>query len=108
MRVDAIGGVLALTLAGDIDAACAGKLADCLDHAAGAGRPVVVDLGEVTAFGQEAVDALVAGHRAHGTRLRLVAERTEPAWAALRRAGVSHLFVTHASRAAATASAAPR
>jgi anti-anti-sigma regulatory factor len=108
MTVDAIGGVLVVTLLGDIEARCAEKFAGCLDQAAGAGRPVVVDLCDVTAFGPEAVEALVAGHRALGTRLRLVTGRSEAAWAELRRAGVSHLFVTHASAAAATSSAAPR
>jgi anti-anti-sigma regulatory factor len=108
LRVAAIGGVLALTLEGSVDGGLARKLAACLDQAVRSRRPVVVELSGVTQFGPQAVAALQDGYRRLGTRMHLVAPRDRPAWAALRAAGVSHLFVVHASRAAALTAAAPR
>jgi STAS domain-containing protein len=108
LTVDAIGGLLAITLSGAIDVACAGDLRRCVDRAARAGRPVVIDLSDVAELSKEAVDALAAAHRRLGVRLSLVAARGGPAWSALRERGVAHLFAVHASRPRAMAASAPR
>jgi anti-anti-sigma regulatory factor len=108
LSVDAIGGVLVLTLTGEIDRRSAEKLASCFDRAVSSQRPVVADLTAVTALTDEAIEALKAGYGRLGTRLHLVSARGDAAWAALRAAGAAHLFVVHRSRPAALAAAAPR
>lgn len=106
--VDAIGGVLVLALAGTVDAASAEKLAGCFDRAVAAQRPVVLDLCSVTAFPNEAVEAMKKAYSRLGTRLHVVCRRSDPAWTALRAAEVAHLFIVHASRPRALSAAAPR
>src|SRR5215208_2484134 len=108
LTVDAIGGLLVLTLSGEIDAPCAEKLTACFDQAAGSGRPVIADLTSADELGPEAIEALRSGYGRLGTRLHLVAVRHEPAWAALRSAGVAHLFAVHSSRPVAMAAASAR
>jgi anti-anti-sigma regulatory factor len=106
--VDAYGGVLVLTLNGEVDRSAARTLASCFERAVGSQRPVVADLTAVTALSEEALATLKAGYGRLGTRLHLVLERGDPAWKALRTAGASHLFIVHSSRPAALAAATPR
>jgi hypothetical protein len=108
VTVDAIGGVLVLIVSGDIDRACAAKLASCFRRAIDSQRPVVADLIAVTALAEEALEALKIGYSRLGTRLHLVTRRGDPAWTALRARGIAHRFIVHASRPSALTAAAPR
>jgi STAS domain len=108
LAVDAIGGVLVLTLTGHLDRGGSDKLASCLDRAVSSRRPVVADLGPLTAVEEHTIDVLKAAHRRLGVRLHLVCGRGDPAWEALRAAGARHLFVIHATRPGALAAASPR
>jgi hypothetical protein len=108
VTVDAIGGVLLLVVSGDIDGACAAKLASCFRRAIDSRRPVVADLIAVTALAEEALEALKMGYARLGTRLHLVTRRGDPTWTTLRAAGIAHRFIVHASRPSALTAAAPR
>jgi anti-anti-sigma regulatory factor len=102
LAVDAIGGVLALSVRGSLVAA-EGQLRECFDQAVRGGRPVVLDLTEAAAIDDAAIETLMDAHRRLATRLRVVIVRDSPVHEALRRAGVSHVLALHGSRAEALA-----
>ncbi len=102
LRVDAIGGVLGLTVRGSLVAADH-QLHACFEQAVRGGRPVVLDLSEATELDAAGVKTLMDGHRMLATRLRIVVERGGPVHEAMRREGVSHVLALHGSRAEAGA-----
>jgi len=102
LQVDAIGGVLGLTVHGSLVAAD-DQLHSCFKQAVRGGRPVVLDLTEATAIDAIGVKTLMDGHKLLATRLRIVIERGGPVHEALRREGVSHVLALHGSRAEALA-----
>lgn len=102
LAVDAIGGVLALSVRGSLVAAD-DQLRGCFDQAVRGGRPVVLDLTEADAIDDAAVETLMQGHHRLATRLRVVIVRGGPVHEALRRARVSHVLALHGSRAEALA-----
>ena len=102
LQVDAIGGVLGLTVHGSLVAAD-DQLRSCFKQAVRGGRPVVLDLTEATAIDATGVKTLMDGHKLLATRLRIVIERGGPVHEALRREGVSHVLALHGSRAEALA-----
>jgi anti-anti-sigma regulatory factor len=102
LQVDAIGGVLGLTVRGSLIAAD-DQLRQCFDQAVRGGRPVVLDLTEATDLDAAGVETLMDGHRMLAMRLRVVVERGGPVHQALRHAGVSHVLALHGSRAEALA-----
>jgi anti-sigma B factor antagonist len=108
LAVDAIGGVLAVAVSGEVVAGSHDPLRDCLEQAIRGGRPVVLDLTEAVALDAGGIRTLLEAHRRLATRLRIVAERGGPVHAALKRAGVAHVLALHASRAAALAAATQR
>lgn len=103
LTVDAIGGVLAVAVRGELAAGTHDALRECLDRATRGGRPVVVDLTETEAIDDAGVETLMEAHRRLATRLRVVIVRGGPAHLALKRAGVSHVLAVHGSRAEALA-----
>jgi hypothetical protein len=102
LRVDAIGGVLALAVSGRL-AGTHDQLQACFDGAVRGGRPVVLDLTEATDIDQAGIETLMDGHRRLATRLRVVIVRGGPIHEALRRASVAHVLALHGSRAEALA-----
>jgi anti-sigma B factor antagonist len=108
LAVDAIGGVLAVAVCGKLVAGSHEPLRECLEQAIRGGRPVVLDLTETIALDAEGIRTLLEAHRRLATRLRVVAERSGPVHAALKREGVAHVLALHASRAAALAAATRR
>ena len=102
LQVDAIGGVLGLTVRGSLVAAD-GQLHECFDQAVRGGRPVVLDLTEATDLDAAGIETLMHGHRMLAMRLRIVVERGGPVHQAMREAGVSHVLALHGSRAEALA-----
>jgi anti-anti-sigma regulatory factor len=102
LAVDAIGGILALSVRGSLVAAD-DQLRECFDQAVRGGRPVVLDLTEANAIDDATVATLMEGHRRLATRLRVVIVRGGPVHEALRHAGVSHVLALHGSRAEALA-----
>jgi hypothetical protein len=104
LAVDAIGGVLGLSVCGSLVAAD-DQLRKCFDQAVRGGRPVVLDLTEADAIDAAAIETLMEGHRRLATRLRVVVARGGPVHEALRREGVSHVLALHGSRAEALAAA---
>jgi anti-sigma B factor antagonist len=105
LAVDAIGGVLALAVRGDIVAGTHDALVECLDQAVRGGRPVVLDLSETETLDDAGVATLMHAHRGLATRLRLVVVRGGPIHQVLKREGISHVLALHASRAEALAAA---
>ena len=105
MTVDAIGGVLLLTLSGHFDDDACRQLEECLESAVRGRRAVVVDLVDVDDLPGRALDALTATRKRLGVRLRLVAPRGGPANRALRAVGVVHAFAVHDSSPVALTSA---
>jgi anti-anti-sigma regulatory factor len=102
LQVDAIGGVLALTVRGNLHAA-EWQLHECFEQAVRGGRPVVLDLTEATQLDADGVKALMDGHKMLATRLRIVVARGGPVHQAMRSEGVSHVLALHGSRAEALA-----
>jgi len=102
LRVDAIGGVLGLTVSGSLVAAD-DQLHACFEQAVRGGRPVVLDLTEATELDAAGVKTLMEGHKMLATRLRIVIDRGGAVHQALRREGVSHVLALHGSRAEALA-----
>ena len=106
LAVDAIGGVLALSVRGDLVEGSHEPLRQCLDDAIlRGGRPVVLDLTETTTIDDAGIATLMRAHRGLATRLRVVTDRGGPVHAALKRAGVAHVLALHASRASALTAA---
>jgi anti-anti-sigma regulatory factor len=105
LGVDAIGGVLALTVRGDLVEGSHEPLRQCLGDAVRGGRPVVLDLTETATIDDAGVATLMRAHRGLATRLRVVADRDGPIQAALKRAGVAHVLALHSSRASALTAA---
>jgi anti-anti-sigma regulatory factor len=103
LLVDAIGGVLAVEVHGELTEGTHGALRQCLDQAMRGGRPVVVDLTHAQAIDDAGIKTLMEAHRRLATRLRVVIVRGGPAHLALKRAGVSHVIAVHGSRAEALA-----
>jgi anti-anti-sigma regulatory factor len=101
--VDAIGGVLALEVHGELRDGAHDALRECLDQATRGGRPVVLDLTRTEAIDDAGIETLMDAHRKLATRLRVVIVRGGPAHLALKRAGVSHVIAVHGSRAEALA-----
>ena len=102
LEVDAIGGVLGLTIHGSlVDADM--QLRACLQQAVRGGRPVVLDLSDAEAIDEDGVRTLMDAHRLLATRLRVVIERGGAVHEALRREGVSHVLALHGSRVEALA-----
>jgi anti-anti-sigma regulatory factor len=97
MMVDAIGGVLLVTLSGDFDDDACVQVEDCLQSAVRGRRAVVVDMEAVDGLPERLIHALAAARERLGVRLRLVAPRGGPANHALRAAGVVHSFAVHNS-----------
>jgi len=108
LAVDAIGGVLAVAVCGNLIAGSHEPLRECLEQATRGGRPVVLDLTHTSAVDAEGIQTLLEAHRRLARRLRIVAERGGPVRAALKREGVAHVLALHASRAEALAAAAAR
>ena len=106
LAVDAIGGVLAVAVHGDLVAASHEPLRECLEQAIRGGRPVVLDLTQTRALDAEGIRTLLEAHRRLARRLRIVAERGGPVRAALKREGLAHVLALHGSRAEALAAAA--
>jgi anti-anti-sigma regulatory factor len=102
LQVDAIGGVLGLTVRGSLVAADQ-QLRGCFDQAVRGGRPVVLDLTEATEIDAAGVKTLMDGHKMLATRLRIVVERGGAVHQAMRDEGVSHVLALHGSRAEALA-----
>jgi anti-sigma B factor antagonist len=102
LRVDAIGGVLGLNVRGSL-AAAGDQLHACFEKAVRGGRPVVLDLSEVSELGAAGLKTLMDGHRMLATRLRIVIERGGPVHEAIRREGVAHVLALHGSRVEALA-----
>ena len=105
MTVDSIAGVLLVAAAGRLDPSGCRQLDECLQQAVRGRREVVVDLSDADNLPQRAIDALIGARERLGVRLRVVAPRGEPAFAALRRAGVHHTLAIHASEASALTAA---
>ena len=103
--MDAIGGVLALTVRGDVVEGSHEALRQCLDDAVRGGRPVVLDLTEAATIDDAGVATLMNAHRGLATRLRVAAERGGAVHDALKRAGVAHVLALHGSRASALTAA---
>jgi anti-anti-sigma factor len=103
LAVDAIGGVLAVEVHGELTEGTHGALRECLDQAMRGGRPVVVDLSETDAIDSAGIATLMQAHKRLATRLRLVVVRGGPVHAALKREGVSHVLALHGSRPEALA-----
>jgi hypothetical protein len=102
LEVDAIGGVLGLTIHGSlVDADM--QLRACLQQAVRGGRPVVLDLSDTDAIDADGIRTLLDAHRLLATRLRIVIARGGPVHDALRREGVSHVLALHGSRVEALA-----
>jgi hypothetical protein len=97
MTVDAIGGVLLITIEGELGPAACAQVEDCLHSAVGARRAVVIDMAAAENLPRRLIDALVAARERLGVRLRLVAPRGGPANRALRTAGLVHTFAVHDS-----------
>jgi anti-anti-sigma regulatory factor len=108
LTVDAIGGVLAVAVCGELVAGSHEPLRECLEQAVRGGRPVVLDLTDTIALDAEGIRTLLEAHTRLARRLRIVGERGGPVHAALKRAGVAHVLALHASRAAALAAATGR
>ena len=106
MEVDAIAGVLVVAVGGDLVSDSLAKLRECLERAFSGGRPVVLDLVQVTALDAAAVRLLLDAHARLGTRLRVVAKRGERVHVALKDAGIAHVLALHRSRATALAASA--
>ena len=106
LAVDAIGGVLALAVRGELAGGAREHVRECLDQAIRGGRPVVLDLTEAAALDTASIQMLLEAHRRLARRLRLVVERGGPIRAALKREGVAHVLALHGSRAEALAAAA--
>ena len=105
LAVDAIGGVLALTVRGDLVEGSHDPLRQCLDDAVRGGRPVVLDLTEAAAIDDAGIATLIKAHRGLATRLRVVTDRGGAVHDALKRAGVAHVLALHGSRASALTAA---
>ena len=105
LAVDAIGGVLALAVRGELVGPSREQVRECLDQAIRGGRPVVLDLTETVELDGESIGMLLEAHRRLARRLRIVAERGGPVRAALKREGVAHVLALHGSRAEALAAA---
>jgi anti-sigma B factor antagonist len=106
LAVDAIGGVLAVAVTGDVVAGSHEPLRECLEQAIRGGRPVVLDLTDTRTLDGAGIRTLLEAHRRLARRLRIVAERDGPVRAALKREGVVHVLALHGSRAEALAAAA--
>lgn len=102
LQVDAIGGVLGLTVRGSLVAAD-NQLRACFQQAVRGGRPVVLDLTEATELDATGMMTLMDGHKMLASRLRVVIARGGPVHEAMRREGVSHILALHGSRAEALA-----
>ena len=102
LQVDAIGGVLGLTVHGSLVDADS-QLRECLQHAVRGGRPVVVDLSEADAIDAAGIRTLMDAHRRLAMRLRIVIARGGAVHEALRREGVAHVLAVHGSLADALA-----
>jgi hypothetical protein len=108
LTVDSIGGVLAVSVRGELVGSASEPLRNCLAQAIRGRRPVVLDLTETVAIDRDGVDVLIAANRRLATRLRLVIERGGALHQALKREGAAHVLSLHASRAEAMAASAPR
>ena len=108
LTVDSIGGVLAVSVRGELVGRAAEPLRNCLAQAIRGRRPVVLDLTETVAVDSGGVDVLLAANRRLATRLRLVIERGGALHQALKREGAAHVLSLHSSRAEALAASAPR
>jgi len=102
LAVDAIGGVLGLTVSGSL-AAADEQLRQCFEQAVRGGRPVVLDITEADAIDAAGIQTLMDAHRRLATRLRIVVARGGLVHEALRVEGVSHVLALHGSRAEALA-----
>lgn len=107
LDVDAVVGVLVLTARGCMVGGALRQVRDCLEQAAGARRPVVLDLLGVEDLDDNALTMLRRAHERLATRLRLVVRRGSTVHAALKQAGLSATLALHASAATAIAAAAP-
>jgi hypothetical protein len=108
LTVDSIGGVLAVSVRGELVGTASEPLRNCLAQAIRGRRPVVLDLTETMAIDHDGVDMLLAANRRLATRLRLVMERGGALHQALKREGVAHVLSLHGSRAEAMAASASR
>jgi hypothetical protein len=108
LTVDSIGGVLAISVRGELVGGASEPLRNCLAQAIRGRRPVVLDLTETVAIDRDGVEMLIAANRRLATRFRLVLERGGALHQALKREGVAHVLSLHASRAEAMAASAPR
>ena len=106
LEVDAIGGVLGLTVHGSLVDADT-QLRAYLEQAVRGGRPVVLDLSDAEAIDADGIRTLMDAHRRLATRLRIVIARRSPVHEALRHEGVSHVLALHGSRAEALAASGP-
>jgi anti-anti-sigma regulatory factor len=108
LSVDSIGGVLAIAVRGELIAGATEPLRDCLAQAVRSARPVVVDLTETSTLDDAGVRVLMEAHARLATRLRVASERGGHVDGVLRKQGVAHVLLLHASRAEALTAAAPR
>src|SRR5688572_579643 len=92
LTVDAIGGVLALDVRGELAGGAREQVRECLDQAIRGGRPVVLDLTETVALDGASIRMLLEAHRRLARRMRIVAERGGPVRAALKREGLAHVL----------------
>src|SRR3954447_20945089 len=102
--VDAIVGVLVVTVRGEFVGAAVEQSANCLRRSFGGGRPVVVDLVAVEQLPVVALRALLDAHARLGTRLRVVVGSARPAHLALKQAGLADVLALHDASATALAS----
>lgn len=82
VRVDDVAGASVVVLAGEVDARVTPDVRSRLPEVVEQGRPVVLDLSEVTFFdssGVRLVDLLARSCAEHGLRWRVVAPGRSPA-----------------------------
>ncbi len=107
LDVDAIAGVLVISVRGALAGEDVEPVRRCLTQAIEAGRPVVLDLAHADRLDAEGVRALRAAHGRLATRMRVVVRRGGAIHATLKRAGLAHTLALHSSTATAMAAAAP-
>lgn len=104
VRVDEVAGISVVVLGGEVDALVAPEILERLPDLVGPGRPVVLDVGDVSfldSAGVRLVDQFARSCAGEGVRWRVVAPRGSVAWRVLDLVGMTGPEVVVDDRAAA-------
>lgn len=104
VRVDEVAGVSVVVLEGEVDALVAPRILERLPELLGQGRPVVLDLADVSfldSAGVRLVDRLARSCAGEGVGWRVVTPRGSVAWRVLDLVGMTEPEVVVDDRAAA-------